>query len=76
MIPNNVFLVGAVVAFLCDVSHSCVVVGYLSCLCCLLELAELKSGVILVVVDCAYQNLVHVVSFLAIRVGKRVVEID
>ena len=28
------------------------------------------------VVDFVYQNLVHVVSFLASRVGKRVVEID
>ena len=48
----------------------------------LLDLAELKSGVVFVllwdevVVDFAYQNLVHVVSFLASRVGKRVVEID
>ena len=48
----------------------------------LLELAELISDVIFVllwddvVVDFAYQNLVHVVSFLASRVGKRVVEID
>ena len=45
------------------------------------ELAELESGVIFVllwdevVVDFAYQNLVLVVSFLASRVGKRVVKI-
>ena len=48
----------------------------------LLELAELKSGVIFfllwdeVVVHFAYQNLVHVVSFLASRVGKHVLKID
>ena len=42
----------------------------------------LKLGVIFVllwdevVVNFVYQNLVHIVSFLAIRVGKRVVEID
>ena len=48
----------------------------------LLELTELKCGIIFVllwdevVVDSAYQNLVHIVSFLASRVRKCVIKID
>ena len=48
----------------------------------LLELAELKSSIIFVllwdemVVDFGYQNLVHVISFLASGVRKHIVEIN